>query len=175
MNPRAFEAATLRVRAALSAAGLDVEVIRVDPGARTAEGAATAVGVQVGQIVKSLVFHSDGAPALALVSGANRLDADKLGARTGGAISRADAEAVRAATGYAIGGIPPIGHATTLPVFCDRDLLLYDTVWAAAGTPDTMFRVAPDRLAAATGATVCDLAERATPTSPRRAPAGGGG
>jgi len=66
---------------------------------------------------------------------------------------------VRAATGYAIGGIPPIGHATALPVFCDRDLLSYDTVWAAAGTPDTVFPVAPDRLVAATAATVCDLAE----------------
>jgi len=159
VSPPDLEAATLRVRAALTAAGLDVEVVRVDPDARTAEGAAAAVGAPVGQIVKSLVFLSDGAPVLALVSGANRLDTAKLAARTGGAISRADADAVRAATGYAIGGIPPIGHATALPVFCDRDLLSYDTVWAAAGTPDTVFPVAPDRLVAATAATVCDLAE----------------
>lgn len=167
-----FKAATLRVQAALAQAGLDTEIIRVAETARTAEGAATAVGATVGQIVKSLVFLSDGAPVLVLVSGSNRLDTDKLSARTNGEITRADANAVRDATGYAIGGIPPLGHATTLPVFCDEDLLLHDVVWAAAGTPDTVFAVSPDRLVDATGAQVCALS---TQTTPQQVPGDGGG
>ena len=157
--PQQFKAATLRVQAALAQRDLDVQIVRVDETARTAEGAAAAVGARVGQIVKSLVFLSDGVPVLALVSGSNRLDTAKLAAQTGGAITRADAAAVRDATGYAIGGIPPLGHATALPVYCDRDLLGYEVVWAAAGTPDTVFAVSPDRLAGAIGACVCDLAE----------------
>jgi Cys-tRNA(Pro) deacylase len=159
VSGRAPKAATLRVRAALDAAGLAVEIVRVDETARTAEGAAAAVGAEVGQIVKSLVFLSDASPVVALVSGSNRLDTAKLGARTGGAISRADAATVREATGYAIGGIPPIGHATALPVYCDRDLLRHEVVWAAAGTPDTVFAVDPAALVRVTGATVADLAE----------------
>ena len=170
--PPQFKAATLRVQAALAQAGLDAEIVRVDEKARTAEGAATAVGATVGQIVKSLVFLSGGVPVLALVSGSNRLDTDRLAARTGGQITRADADAVRDATGYAIGGIPPLGHATTLPVYCDEDLLLHDVVWAAAGTPDTVFAVSPDRLVEATGAQVCALA---TQTTPPRVPGDGGG
>jgi prolyl-tRNA editing enzyme YbaK/EbsC (Cys-tRNA(Pro) deacylase) len=157
---------TARVVAALAQAGLSAEVVVVDETARTAEGAAAAVGTGVGQIVKSLVFMADDRPVLALVSGANRLDTAKLAAQTGGAITRADAQAVPDATGYAIGGIPPLGHATPLATYCDRDLLGYETVWAAAGTPDTVFAVQPDALVAATGATVCDLAAAATPTSP---------
>lgn len=152
-----FKAATRRVQAALIDVGLVCDVIVVAETARTAEGAAAAVGCGVGQIVKSLVFLADGEPVLALVSGANRLDVDKLGTVTGAVITRADADAVRAATGYAIGGIPPIGHATPLPVYCDRDLLTHTTVWAAAGTPDTVFAVPPQALVDATEATVCDL------------------
>ena len=157
--PQQFKAATLRVQAALAQRDLDVQIVRVDETARTADGAAAAVGATVGQIVKSLVFLSDGVPVLALVSGSNRLDTAKLARQTGGAITRADAAAVRDATGYAIGGIPPLGHATALAVYCDRDLLGYEVVWAAAGTPDTVFAVSPDRLAGAIGACVCDLAE----------------
>lgn len=157
--------ATARVIAALARAGLSADVVAVDGTARTAEGAAAAVGASVGQIVKSLVFMSEGRPVLALVSGANRLDPAKLAAQTGGTITRADAEAARAATGSAIGGIPPIGHVDPLATFCDRDLLGYEKVWASAGTPDTVFAIGPDALVAATGATVCDLAV-ATPTSP---------
>ncbi len=157
--PQQFKAATLRVQAALALMDLDVHIVRVDETARTAEGAAAAVDATVGQIVKSLVFLSDGVPVLALVSGSNRLDTAKLAAQTGGAITRADAAAVRDATGYAIGGIPPLGHATDLAVYCDRDLLGHEVVWAAAGTPDTVFAVPPDRLAGAIGAHVCDLAE----------------
>ncbi len=170
--PPTLKAATLRVQAALATAGLEAQIVRVDPSARTAEGAATAVGATVGQIVKSLVFLSDGAAVLALVSGSNRLDTDRLAAETGGTITRADADAVRQATGFAIGGIPPLGHATPLAVYCDLDLLQHEVVWAAAGTPDTVFAVAPQRLVDATGARVCDLVTR---TSPPRAPAGAGG
>lgn len=158
-RPPQFKAATVRVQAALAQAGLDVEIVRVDEIARTAEGAATAVGATVGQIVKSLVFLAAGVPVLALVSGSNRLDTTKLAAQTGGPITRADADVVRSATGYAIGGIPPLGHATDLPVYCDRDLLGHDLVWAAAGTPDTVFAVAPELLVHAVAAHVCDLAE----------------
>jgi prolyl-tRNA editing enzyme YbaK/EbsC (Cys-tRNA(Pro) deacylase) len=154
-----YKAATLRVQAALGELGLPAEIVRVDESARTAAGAAEAVGAEVGQIVKSLVFLSDGEPVLALVSGSNRLDGARLSALTGGRIERADAAAVREATGYAIGGVPPVGHATRLRVFCDRDLLRHRTVWAAAGTPDTVFPIAPEALVAATGAQVADLAE----------------
>lgn len=159
MSTDGFKAATLRVKAALADAGIQTEIVRVAETARTAEGAAEAVGATVGQIVKSLVFLSDGAPVLALVSGANRLDPEKLAGYTGGTITRADAAAVRDATGYAIGGIPPLGHATPLAVYCDRDLLNHEVVWAAAGTPDTVFPVEPDRLVDATGAITGDLAE----------------
>ena len=159
MGVTPFKAATLRVEAALRAAGLDCRIVRVADTARTAEGAAEAVGAKVGQIVKSLVFLSDGQPVLALVSGANRLDTTKLAAHTSGRITRADADAVRAATGYAIGGIPPLGHATKLPVYCDRDLLDHPSVWAAAGTPDTVFEVVPQALVAAVDARVCELAD----------------
>lgn len=165
MSTPDFKPATQRVRAALAAAGVDTTIVRVDPSARTAEGAAAAVDATVGQIVKSLVFIAGDSPVLALVSGANRLDTDKLAAITGTAITRADADIVRAATGYAIGGIPPLGHQTELPVYCDRDLLGHAVVWAAAGTPDTVFAVAPQRLVDAVGAVVCDLGA-ATPTSP---------
>lgn len=164
MSEPDFKPATRRVQAALADAGIDATIVRVDPSARTAEGAAAAVDAAVGQIVKSLVFLSGDVPLLALVSGANRLDIGKLAAITGAPITRADADAVRAATGYAIGGIPPLGHQTALPVYCDRDLLRYDVVWAAAGTPDTVFAVAPQGLVDAVAAQVCDLA--AIPTSP---------
>jgi prolyl-tRNA editing enzyme YbaK/EbsC (Cys-tRNA(Pro) deacylase) len=152
-------AAVRRVQAALAAAGLETQVVMTGKTARTAEDAAAAVGVEVGQIVKSLVFLAGERPVLALVSGANRLDAAKLRAVCHGEVTRADADRVRAATGYAIGGIPPLGHATELPIYCDRDLLRYGVVWAAAGTPHAVFEVAPDALVRATGAVVADLAE----------------
>jgi Cys-tRNA(Pro) deacylase len=147
-----------RVADALAAAGVEAEVRAYAESTRTAEEAAAAVGANVGQIVKSLVFLADGRPILALVSGANRLDTAKLAQVTGGKIARADADTVRAATGYAIGGVPPVGLATPLPVYCDRDLLQYAEVWAAAGTPHAVFGVAPETLARITTAQVVDLA-----------------
>ena len=151
------KAAVLRVEAALAEAGIETEVLHTPDSARTAEEAAAAIGASVSQIVKSLVFTCDGAPVLALVSGTNRLDTKALGALAGGRIERADADVVRAATGYAIGGIPPIGHPTRLPTWIDRDLLAFEVVWAAAGTPNAVFPVAPDALVRASGGTVADI------------------
>jgi prolyl-tRNA editing enzyme YbaK/EbsC (Cys-tRNA(Pro) deacylase) len=150
--------AAQRVADALAAAGVDTEVRAYADSTRTAGEAAAAVGADVGQIVKSLVFLADGQPILALVSGANRLDTAKFGQVTGATIARADADAVRATTGYAIGGVPPVGLATPLPIYFDRDLLRYAEVWAAAGTPHTVFKIAPETLARITVARVVDLA-----------------
>jgi Cys-tRNA(Pro) deacylase len=153
-----LQEAARRVADALAAAGVDAQVRAYAESTRTAEDAAAAVGANVGQIVKSLVFLAEGRPILALVSGANRLDTAKLAQVTGGKITRATADTVREATGYAIGGVPPIGLATPLPVYCDRDLLQYAEVWAAAGTPHTVFSVAPETLARISAAQVVDLA-----------------
>ncbi len=140
------------------AVGLTPDVLRFPAGTRTAEQAAAAVGCALGQIVKSLVFLCDGRPVLALTSGANRVDTKELGELLGGPIVRADADDVRDATGYAIGGTPPFGHVRPLRAVADRTLLNYDTVWAAAGTPDTVFELTPDELVRASGATVADFA-----------------
>jgi Cys-tRNA(Pro) deacylase len=138
--------------------GFAVEVHEFPDGTRTADDAARAIGVEVGQIVKSLVFLADGAPVVALVSGANQLDEDKLAAAAGAASTgRASAEQVREATGYPVGGVPPFGHATPLRTFIDEDLLAYDEVWAAAGTPHLNFAIPAAALVRVTGGTVADL------------------
>lgn len=147
-----------RFLAGAEALGLTPEILRFPEGTRTAEQAAAAVGCELGQIVKSLVFLCGGEPVLALTSGANRVDTTRLGELLGGAISRADADGVREATGYAIGGTPPFGHARPLRTVVDRALLAYDTVWAAAGTPDTVFELTPDELVQASGAEAADFA-----------------
>lgn len=141
----------------VAASGEEVDVRKFPEGTRTATDAARAVGCDVGQIVKSLVFIAGGTPVVALVSGANRLDEGRLGAVAGVPVSKADAAVAREATGYAIGGVPPFGHATELPVFMDRDLLEYDFVWAAAGRPDSVFEIQPERLRELSNATVVDL------------------
>lgn len=147
-----------RVVDAASSQGLRIEVREFPEGTRTAEDAAAAIGVGVGQIVKSLAFSVDGTVTLALVSGANRLDERALARATDGAkVQRADAAAVRDATGFAIGGVPPFGHREPLATYIDRDLLAYDVVWAAAGTPTHVFAITPAELVQATGGTVADL------------------
>lgn len=144
---------------AAAAQGLAIEVTEHAAGARTAADAAAAVGVGEAQIVKSLVFTVDGAIVMALVSGPNRLDEKLLAVAAGGAVvGRADAAAVREATGYAIGGVPPFGHRTPLPTFVDRTLLDHDVVWAAAGTPRHVFPISPADLVRLGHATVSDLA-----------------
>jgi Cys-tRNA(Pro) deacylase len=149
--------AAARVRASLEAAGVAIEIREFPESTRTAADAAAAVGTTVGQIVKSLVFLAGGRPVMALVSGANRLDLNRLAARTGAPVSKADAEAVRASTGYAIGGVPPFGFPTPIPTYVDRDLLGYERVWAAAGTPHHVFEIAPEELVRLTAGTVTDL------------------
>ena len=111
----------------------------------------------MGQIVKSLVFIAAGRPVVALVSGANRLDEGRLAAVAGDPVAKADADTARTATGYAIGGVPPFGHATEVPVFMDRDLFGYCSVWAAAGRPDSVFEIQPERLRELSKAMVADL------------------
>jgi prolyl-tRNA editing enzyme YbaK/EbsC (Cys-tRNA(Pro) deacylase) len=146
-----------RFEAWLAEADAGLAVKEFPAGTRTATDAARAVGCEVGQIVKSLVFVAGGNPVVALVSGANRVDEKRLGAVAGDPVVKADAETARSATGYSIGGVPPFGHATEVPVFMDRDLLGYDVVWAAAGRPDSVFEIEPDRLRALSSATVVDL------------------
>jgi Cys-tRNA(Pro) deacylase len=150
-----------RVVDAAAELGLTIEVHEFPAGTRTAEDAARAIGVEVGQIVKSLVFLADGAPVVALVSGSNQLDEKKLAVAAGASSTgRATAEQVREATGFPVGGVPPLGHATPLPIYVDEDLLTYDEVWAAAGTPHLNFAIAPADLARVTGEQVRDLARR---------------
>jgi prolyl-tRNA editing enzyme YbaK/EbsC (Cys-tRNA(Pro) deacylase) len=152
-HPRAAQ-----VAAAARARGLDVEVRGFPEGTRTAADAAAAVGCDVAQIVKSLVFVVDGAPVVALVGGADRLDEARLATAAGGVeVRRADADEVRAATGYAVGGVPPFGHATDLRCFVDDALLAHDVVWAAAGTPTHVFAASPQALVDAAGAEVATL------------------
>jgi len=149
---------TLRVIAAAREAGLEITTRRFPEGTKTAADAATAIGVSVGQIVKSLVFGVDSEIVMALVSGSNQLDEKKLAVAAGGAkCSRADADAVRAATGYPIGGVPPFGHTTQLRVFVDPDLLQYDEVWAAAGTWNDNFGANPNDIVRVAGGVVTDL------------------
>lgn len=150
-----------RVREALRAAGLEAAVQELSESTRTAPEAAAAVGCQVAQIVKSLVFRGGhtGRALLALVSGKNRASEEKLAALHGEPILRADAAFVREQTGFAVGGVPPLGHTTPLATLVDRDLLAFAEVWAAAGSPFAVFRITPTELLRVTGGQVADLAE----------------
>ena len=138
-------ASAQRVQDAATALGLDVPVREMEQPTRTAEEAAAACGVTVGQIIKSLVFlgADSGKPYLLLVSGSNRVNEKGVAAHLGEKLKRPDADFVRNLTGYAIGGIPPFGHASALATYIDTDLLQYDVVWAAAGTPRAVFPVDP--------------------------------
>jgi prolyl-tRNA editing enzyme YbaK/EbsC (Cys-tRNA(Pro) deacylase) len=137
-----------RVTAALARAGVHAEIREYPAGARTAQDAAAAVGCEVGQICKSLVFRVGDDPLLVIASGANRVDEGRFGA------AKADAAFVREQTGYAIGGVPPLAHTREIETVIDEDLLAYDVVWAAAGTPQSVFAIAPGALVAVTGGRV---------------------
>ncbi len=149
-----------KVADAAATLGLTIDIVTFEQPTRTAEQAAEAIGCAVGQIVKSLVFVVGGKPVMALVSGSNQLETRKLAGLFGVGrkqVERADADTVREATGYAIGGVPPFGHATTMPVYVDEDLTRYDVIWAAAGTPNTVFAITPADLLRAGGGHVADL------------------
>ena len=148
-----------RVKDALGAAGLRPEIGEYAETTRTAQAAADALVTTVERIVKSLVFLADDAPIVVLASGVNRVDTHKLGRALGRRIDRADAARVREATGFAIGGVAPVGYPGPVETLIDRDLFQYDLVWAAAGTPHTVFPIRPDDLVRVTGGQVLDVRE----------------
>ncbi|MFE9022301.1 YbaK/EbsC family protein [Streptomyces sp. NPDC007808] len=153
-----------RFAAALEELGLGelhARIRRFPDATRTAAEAAAAIGCELSQICKSLVFAADGVPVLVLMDGASRVDVERVRRELGaGEVTRAQADVVRETTGYAIGGVPPFGHRTRTRVLADRSLLEHDVVWAAAGTPHTVFPMAPDALVAHAGGTLVDVRER---------------
>jgi len=158
MHPRAEEFA----EAARERHGFDPDVHQFEAGTRTAEAAARAVGCEVAQIASSLAFEAEDQLVVVVTSGANRVSESKLGAVLGvpeDAVGMADADRVKSELGWSIGGVPPICHATDVPVYLDETLLEYGEVWAAAGTPEAVFPVAPGRIRELAGATPVDVAE----------------
>jgi prolyl-tRNA editing enzyme YbaK/EbsC (Cys-tRNA(Pro) deacylase) len=158
----AFEShpAVDRVRAALPAAEVDTTIVALAAAARTARAAADAIGCDVAQIANSLVFRCEasGAPLLVMTSGANRVDTARVAALVGEPIGKADAAFVRAATGFVIGGVAPVGHVAPVRTLIDRDLFRHTEIWAAAGHPHTVFRLTPDTLVRLTGGAVVEVA-----------------
>ena len=148
-----------RVQAALAAAGVRARVVQFAASTRTAEEAAAAIGTSVAQIAKSLVFVAGRQPVLVITSGANRVSTEKLAALLDAPVRRADADTVKAQTGYPVGGVPPVAHTAPLRVLVDQDLLRFDEIWAAAGTPNSVFAVAPADLLRVAGGAVADVRE----------------
>jgi len=151
---------TQKIADAAQELGLEIEIKEFAQTTRTAQDAAEAIGCELGQIVKSLCFTVNGEPIMTLVSGANQLDERKLAALCGVGrkkVQRASAYAVKAATGFSIGGVPPFGHLTPMTIFVDEDLLQFEEVWAAAGTPFAVFAIGPDDLVRGCGGTAVDL------------------
>lgn len=150
-----------RVTDAAAARGVEVSALRFPAGTRTAADAAAAIGCPLDAIVKSIVLSTDTGPVLVLTAGGNRVDYVRVGATLAvEGVRRADADEVRRATGFPIGGTAPFGHPQPVRTLFDRDLLAFDEVWAAAGTPDTVFPVAPRDLLGATDALLADVAEQ---------------
>ena len=159
MNTAPLKESAKCVQAAWAARGVAFGVREFPAGTRTSAEAAAAIGCAVGQIAKSLVFRAreSGRPVLVIASGANRVDETAVGALLGEKIGRADADFVRAATGFAIGGVPPVGHRAAPVTLIDRDLLAFEEIWAAAGTPNAVFRLKPEDLVAMTGGRIADI------------------
>ncbi len=160
MNDRQeLKGSLLRVQDALAAKGFEIEVTTFPESTRTSAEAAAAIGCSVGQIAKSLVFRAaeSDRPVLVIASGDNRVDTGKVAALLGETIARADADFVRARTGFAIGGVAPVAHKEPPLVLIDRDLLTHDRIWAAAGAPNAVFPLAPRDLEALTGGGVADI------------------
>jgi len=145
-----------KVQDVLKATGLPCQVVELPASTRSAQEAAQTVGCEVGQIAKSLVFRAknSGKPVLVIASGVNRVSEKRLAELTGEPIGKADADFVRQRTGFAIGGVPPVGHAEALETYVDEDLLRYTEIWAAAGTPNAVFKLSPDELEKMTGGKV---------------------
>ena len=145
-----------KIQNALRELGYDYNVIEHAESTRTAQEAADRARCQLGQIIKSLIFKgkTTGKPILVLTSGANRVDEKRISEYAGEPIGRADADFVRSVTGYAIGGVPPLAHVQKMETYIDEDLLQYDTVWGAAGTPNAIFELTPDALQKMTGGRV---------------------
>jgi prolyl-tRNA editing enzyme YbaK/EbsC (Cys-tRNA(Pro) deacylase) len=145
-----------RVQEALAQLGFEIRVTELPQTTRSAREAAQAVGCQVGQIAKSLVFSgkASGKAILVIASGANRVNEVALSAEAGEPVKMSNADEVRRQTGFAIGGVPPVGHTTPLPTYIDEDLLAFDEIWAAAGTPNAVFRLAPGDLVSMTAGRV---------------------
>ena len=148
-----------KVQDALNALGFDLTVIEHTESTRTAQEAADRVGVTLGQIVKSLIFKgkTSGKPIMVLTSGANRVDEKRIKTYVGEKIGRAEPDFVRVATGFAIGGVPPIAHLQQMETYLDEDLMHYDLIWAAAGTPNAVFELTPDNLHKMTGGKVVQV------------------
>lgn len=142
-----------KVQDALNKLGLALQVVELPASTRTAKEAAQAIGVEVGQIVKSLIFKAkrSGRPILVIASGVNRVNEKTIEGLIQEPLGKADADFVRQRTGFVIGGVPPLGHSEPLETFVDEDLLRYDEVWAAAGTPHAVFRLSPADLERMTG------------------------
>jgi prolyl-tRNA editing enzyme YbaK/EbsC (Cys-tRNA(Pro) deacylase) len=163
-----LSASAQRVQDALMKLGLTLQVVELPESTRSAAEAAAAIGCTVGQIAKSLIFKTKGieCPIMVIASGINRVDEKKVTALVGEKIIKADADFVRLRTGFAIGGVPPVGHTEKIITFIDEDLLAFDEIWAAAGTPNAVFQLTGDDLIRATGGKVAEV------TLPR--PKGGG-
>lgn len=159
-----LSASAAKVQAALAARGYSFDVLELDQSTRTAAEAAAAIGCEVAQIAKSILFRGQksGKPVLVIASGVNRVDEKAVAEMLGETLGKADAAFVRKETGFVIGGVPPVGHDKPIETFIDEDILDYDSIWAAAGTPFAVFRLDPRSLAALTGGKVASVALRPT-------------
>ncbi len=156
---KTLSASAQRFQEALKGLGFSLQVVELPDSTRTAVEAAQAVGCQLGQIVKSLVFRAKRSerPVLVIASGPNRVNEKVIEALIGEPLGKADADFVRQRTGFVIGGVPPVGHTEALQTFIDQDLLAFDEIWAAAGTPNAVFRLTPQELVRMIGGQVIKI------------------
>jgi prolyl-tRNA editing enzyme YbaK/EbsC (Cys-tRNA(Pro) deacylase) len=154
-----LSSSALKVQKALNAIGMELDVIELPDSTRTSQEAAQALGCQVGQIAKSIIFQAltSHRPILVIASGSNRVNEKVIAELIGEATDKADADFVRNRTGFVIGGVPPVGHTEHLETFIDQDLLQYSDIWAAAGTPHAVFRLNPGDLLRITGGLVINI------------------
>lgn len=146
--PQGLSPSAKKIQTLLEGMGFRLEVIEMPDGTRTSADAAKAVGCKLGQIAKSIVFESRKThiPVLVITSGSNRVNEDRISGLLGETVTKADADFVRSATGFVIGGVPPVGHLEKMKIYIDEDLMVHDEIWAAAGTPHAVFRLTPKEL-----------------------------